>query len=271
MFGFGFELSSAERWWLCCPVLFCEICGLRSLVMKAPLLKAFAPYMQAQSNLASQAIRPQLPAVTISRETAAGAVTIAKMVAERLDRREEGYDDRCPWAVFDRNLAEKVLEDHNLPTKLKEFMPEDAISPVDDVLEELLGLHPSQWTLVQHTIETVLRLAALGNVVLVGMGANLITTRLKHVLHVRLVAPLDRRQRHAEQYYHLSPKDAVEFVRKHDLARRRFVRRYFNSDIEDPLAYDLTINTGQIGFAETARIIAEGVAGLKSRLEHKAD
>jgi cytidylate kinase len=59
-------------------------------------------------------------------------------------------------------------------------------------------------------------------------------------------------------------------VRKHDLARRRFVRRYFNADIEDPLGYDLTINTGQFGFAETARIIAEGVAGLKSRLEHKA-
>jgi cytidylate kinase len=237
--------------------------------MKAPLLKAFAPYMQAQSNLASQAIRPQLPAVTISRETAAGAVTIAKMVAERLDHREKS-EDRCPWAVFDRNLAEKVLEEHNLPTKLKEFMPEDAISPVDDVLEELLGLHPSQWTLVQHTIETVLRLAALGNVVLVGMGANLITAKLKHVLHVRLVAPLDQRLRHAEQYYHLSPKDAVEFVRKQDLARRRFVRRYFNADIEDPLGYDLTINTGQLGFAETTRIIAEGVAGLKSHLEHKA-
>ena len=237
--------------------------------MKAPLLKAFAPYMQAQSNLASRAVRPQLPAVTISRETAAGAVTIAKMVAERLDRTEES-DEQCPWAVFDRNLAEKVLEDHNLPTKLKQFMPEDAISPVDDVLEELLGLHPSQWTLVQHTIETVVRLATLGNVVLVGMGANLITARLKHVLHVRLVAPLDGRLRHAEQYYHLSPKDAVEFVRKHDLARRRFVRRYFNADIEDPLGYDLTINTGQFGFAETARIIAEGVAGLKSRLEHKA-
>jgi cytidylate kinase len=237
--------------------------------MKAPLLKAFAPYMQAQSNLASRAVRPQLPTVTISRETAAGAVTIAKMVAELLDRTEKS-DEPCPWAVFDRNLAEKVLEDHNLPTKLKEFMPEDAISPVDDVLEELLGLHPSQWTLVQHTIETVLRLATLGNVVLVGMGANLITAKLKHVLHVRLVAPLDRRLRHAEQYYHLNPKDAVEFVRKHDLARRRFVRRYFNADIEDPLGYDLTINTGQLGFAEAARIIAEGVAGLKSRLEHKA-
>ena len=54
--------------------------------MKAPFLK-FAPYMQAQSDLASRAVWPQLPAVTISRETAAGAVTIAKMVAKRLDRR----------------------------------------------------------------------------------------------------------------------------------------------------------------------------------------
>lgn len=235
--------------------------------MKTPLFKAFAPYMQAQSNLASRTIRPQLPAITISRETGAGAVTIAQMAAERLDREEEG-DDRCPWTVFDRNLTEKVLEDHNLPAKLKRFMPEDAISPVDDVLEELLGLHPSQWTLVQHTTETILRLATLGNVVLVGLGANLITARLKHVLHVRLVAPLERRLRHAEQYYKLGRKDAIDFVRKNDLARRRYVRRYFNADIEDPVGYHLTINTGQVTFPEAARLIAEGVIGLRSGLGH---
>lgn len=235
--------------------------------MKTPLFKAFAPYMQAQSNLASRTVRPQLPAITISRETGAGAVTIAQMVAERLDREEEG-DDRCPWTVFDRNLTEKVLQDHNLPVKLKRFMPEDAISPIDDVLEELLGLHPSQWTLVQHTTETILRLATLGNVVLVGLGANLITARLKHVLHVRLVAPLEQRLRHAEQYYQLSRKDAIDFLRKNDLARRRYVRRYFNADIEDPLGYHLTINTGQVSFPEAARIIAEGVTGLRSGLGH---
>lgn len=235
--------------------------------MKTPLLRAFAPYMQAQSNLASRTVRPQLPAITISRETGAGAVTIAQMAAERLDREEEG-DDQCPWTVFDRNLTERVLQDHNLPTKLKQFMPEDAISPVDDVLEELLGLHPSQWTLVQHTTETILRLATLGNVILVGLGGNLITAKLKHVLHVRLVAPVEQRWRHAEQFYKLSRKDAVEFVHKSDLARRRYVRRYFNADIEDPLAYHLTINTGQVTFTEAARIIAEGVIGLRSALGH---
>jgi cytidylate kinase len=95
------------------------------------------------------------------------------------------------------------------------------------------------------------------------MGVNLITAKLKHVLRVRLVAPLEQRRRHAEQYYQLNPKDAVDFVQKHDLARRRYVRRYFNADIEDPLGYYLTINTGQVRFAEAARVIAEG--GLKDQ------
>ena len=30
-----------------------------------------------------------------------------------------------PWTIFDRNLVERVLEDHDLPARLAKFMPED--------------------------------------------------------------------------------------------------------------------------------------------------
>jgi cytidylate kinase len=136
-------------------------------------------------------------------------------------------------------------------------MAEDARLPVESIVEEVLGLHPAGWTLVQHTTQTILRLAGLGHTILVGRGANIITARLPNVLHVRLVAPSATRIRHSAEFYHLSEAEAAKFVREQDQARRRYVRRYFNAEIDDPTLYDVTLNTGRLGFARAAEAIAQ--------------
>jgi hypothetical protein len=64
-----------------------------------------------------------------------------------------------------------------------------------DAVDELLGLHPSSWTLVEHTTQTIRRLAIRGNVILVGRGSDFILAHFSDVYHVRLVrqfeAPTD--------------------------------------------------------------------------------
>jgi cytidylate kinase len=162
-----------------------------------------------------------------------------------------------PWAVFDANLAKQVLEDHKLPPNLERFMAEDARLPVEAIVEEVLGLHPSGWTLVEHTTQTILRLAGLGHTILVGRGGSVITARLPNVFHVRLVAPLGTRIRHTAEYLHLTEAEAAKFVREKDQARRRYLRRYFNAEIDDPTLYDVTLNTGRFGFARAAEVIAQ--------------
>ena len=51
--------------------------------------------------------------------------------------------------------------------------------------------------------------------------------------------------------------DAAKRVREEDHARRRYLRRYFDADIDDPLLYDLVINTGRLGFTRAAELIAQ--------------
>jgi cytidylate kinase len=96
----------------------------------------------------------------------------------------------------------------------------------------------------------------MGNVILVGRGSNIITARMPHVFHVRLIAPLKDRVRHVEEYYQLKPAEAVQRVRELDEAKSRYVRRYFRADVADPLNYDLTINTAHTGFQKAAQLIA---------------
>ncbi|HEY5753598.1 MAG TPA: cytidylate kinase-like family protein [Chthoniobacterales bacterium] len=228
--------------------------------MKPSLFDKCQTYLLAQAT-----IPPVLPsepprAVTISRETGAGAVTIGQLVADYLQTRQQ--EGRSPWTVFDRNLVEKVLDDHGLQKTLTEYMPEDTAPPVRSVMEEILGVHPASWTLVDDTSRTIFKLASIGNVILVGRGSHLITAHLKHVFHVRLIAPLEQRIANVETYYGLNHDDAVHFTHKTDRARARYVREHFKSDVSDPLHYHLTINTGRLSFNETARLIGDAVLNM---------
>src|SRR2546423_1340234 len=116
-------------------------------------------------------------------------------------------------------------------------MPEDKVSGVADAVDELFGAHPSSWTLAQQTAETVLRLAEEGNVILIGRGANIITSKLEHVLHVRLVGSLEKRVENIQKLQGLSKKAALEFIRRADQGRRRYLKKHFDQDPDDPLLY----------------------------------
>jgi len=229
--------------------------------MRGGIGQTFKGYIAAQGRRALQKDRPQLPVVTISRETGAGAVTLARRLAQELDKRGTDPNDP-PWTVFNRKLVERVLEDHELPSTLERFMPEDVTSNLKDAVEQQLGLHPANWTLVQHTTDTILCLAHLGHVVLVGRGANVITANVPRSLHVRLVAPLGARIRHIEEFYEMSQKEAIEYIRTTDRARTRYVKRYFHSDTNDPHEYDLLINTARTGFDKAVKIIADATSAV---------
>jgi CMP/dCMP kinase len=202
-------------------------------------------------------------AVTISRQAGCGALVVARKLAEYLQSRSP--KDACPWTVFDRNLMDKVLEDHNLPTRLARLLPEDTISKIDDILAELFDVRPSVETIVRQTTETVLRLAGLGSVILIGRGSTVTTTKLPHVLHVRLVAPLEKRVEYAHQKYsnfNLTVDQARKFCLNEDRGRERYTKKYFNADINDPLLYHMIINTGLINYDDAARLIGETVLNL---------
>lgn len=209
-----------------------------------------SPGMQSSGD---RAIRP---AITISRLTGAGGHTVAGKLAEYLQANVPGH---APWTVFDRQLVEKVLEDHNLSKRVAEFMPENHRSMLTDMVEELLGLHPSEWTLVHQTAETVLHLAQMGNVILVGRGASVVTSKLDNVFHVRLVGSIERRTEQVQKVYGYDRKTALDFIHREDKGQKRFLKEHFEADPENPLLYHLGINTDRIPYDEAARLIGDEV------------
>lgn len=196
------------------------------------------------------------PVITVSRSEGAGGHTVASDLAEYLEIHVPSHD---PWTVFDRNLVEKVLEEHKLHKHVADFMKEGHKGTVTDAFEEFIGLHPSAWTLLEKTNATILNLALVGNVILVGRGANVVTGELPNVFHVRLVGSLEKRIEQVQKVYNLDRKSAVNFIKKEDEGRRRYLKDNFDKDIDDPLLYHIVVNTDLVLHKEAARLIGDEV------------
>jgi cytidylate kinase len=66
----------------------------------------------------------------------------------------------------------------------------------------------------------------------------------------------------AAEFYGLSPNEAAMKVSEEDHARRRYLRRYFDADVDNPLLYHLAINIAKTGLDGAAGII------IRSALQH---
>ena len=195
------------------------------------------------------------PAVTFSSQTGAGSHEVARELAVILQKSETGGGPA--WTVFDRELVEKVLEEHHLPKELARLMPEDRRSFIRDVMDELLGLRPPSWVMVPRIAETVLHLAEAGHVILVGRGANFITARMPNVFHVRLIASLPKRIERVQQANSLTAEEAAKFIHQRDRASGRYAKAHFHARVQDELLYHLVINTDRVPCPAAAQLIAD--------------
>jgi cytidylate kinase len=196
------------------------------------------------------------PAITISRMTGAGGHTVASGLADYLRDRAPAHDE---WTIFDQNLVEKTLEDGRIAKRVTAFLEEGHKSMIKDSVEEWIGLHPSHWTLVQGINATMLRLAQVGNVILVGRGSAVITSKLKNVFHVRLVGSLERRIERVEQVHGMDRKSAASYIKKKDDGRKKYLKENFDADIDDFKYYHIVVNTDLVGYDGATRIIGNEV------------
>ncbi|PXA05177.1 hypothetical protein DDZ13_04240 [Coraliomargarita sinensis] len=220
-------------------------------------------YVAANMHHKPTAKSVRAPAVTISRQTGARGRSIGLKLQETL--RSLNPKAKVPWTLFDDNLVLKVLEDNQLPSDLEKFMPDDAVSEVESSINEILGRHPSMWTLFDKTVGTIVRLSRMGNCIIVGRGGNKITQGFSNVLQVRLVGSLEKRIQQIVALKHVSRKEAADYIKKEDAARSRYMKQHFNCKIDDPLLYDLTINTDHCSDEQVVEILIAAVG----QMQHK--
>ncbi|HKK01431.1 MAG TPA: cytidylate kinase family protein [Desulfuromonadales bacterium] len=179
--------------------------------------------------------------ITISREMGSGGIPIAHKVAEKL-----GY------TLIDGDALKENAISHGLAPDAFEKADEKPPAFVEELDEKIeVDLHRIELAILEYALK--------GNVIVYGRGGQDLLQRLTSVFRVRIIAPFeDRVERWAEREW-LDPDIARVLVRKSDQQRAGFIKYYFNRDWQDPLGYDLIINTQRLSEEMAVKLICDGV------------
>ena len=196
--------------------------------------------------------------ITISRQFGAGGRTLGKSLAKRL-----GYhfvDDVMVKEVAGRmNVSSKQVEAFekegasSLMKILDKFISKDYI---DRLISDKYGyVHEKKYV---DSIEAIVNsLHKEGNVVIIGRGSQYILKDQPDAYHILLVRELkDRINFLTKQYKMKSEAEVKKTVNRIDKNRENFLNFFSESDShDDPLCYDLTINTKNVSLEKAADLI----------------
>jgi cytidylate kinase len=203
----------------------------------------------------------QAPSVTIAMTRQAGSrgAEIAQAVGVRLG-----------WPVYDRELLKRIAEEKGLSARLLERLDERCTNWLQEIMQGFSAkADPSEGTYMKRLVELLMSLAEAGHCVVVGRGSADVLPPSTTV-RVRVVAPRALRVVNTEKREKMSKAEAEAWVDRTDRERSHFVRTHFNRDPNDPLNYDLVLNSGRYSTEECVQLIVQAARLLEARLQSAA-
>ncbi len=194
------------------------------------------------------------PFITISREYGCGGYEIGEEIARIMN---EEYKSEPVWAVYDKQILEKLSEDLGFSTELAETLTADARNNITRFFRDLFSDLPSTLQIYKKLAEIIRTLATNGNVIIIGRGGSILTQEMKGGIDVKVVAPLGWRIKKIAKQRSISPEEAEEIIVGQDVKRRSVFNEVIKYDIMDPYKYHIVINNKRFTNENAARLIIE--------------
>lgn len=196
------------------------------------------------------------PVITISRQRGCRGHELAKLLAHELK-----------YGLFDRKIVDYIVQHMGIRCELVESLDERDRSELELWVNSILTQHVFDHDdYIRALGEAIKTTAIQGGVVILGRGGNFLLADTPS-FHIRLVAPEAIRIRNLRELEGMSESHAAEEIKKVDKARADFIHRYFKQSIDDPTAYDLTINMGKATLDGTVKIVRSALRARGWTLE----
>jgi cytidylate kinase len=196
--------------------------------------------------------------ITISRQYGSGGSDIAKLVAERLG-----------WTLIDNEFVDRVAERAGCTTEEVQQQEERVPTLIERLARALTVSAPEMFAaaadpqvalppedrLVRLTEAVIAEAVQQGDVVMVGRGAQAYLAERAQTLHVFVVGPRDLRVAEAVRRLGGTGEEAAKRLDGVDEGRRRYVKTHYDRQWDDPVGYDLVVNTGRFAYEAAADLI----------------
>lgn len=201
------------------------------------------------------------PTITISREFGCEGFAVAQLAQALLQERTGS----C-WGLMDRQVLNKVAGDPGGSIEVLRKLGEK-----NSFLDEMMSTILTNWNSDQDYYRLVCNQINLfargGHVIMVGLGATVLTQSLPNCYQFRVVAPMDFRIESLAKRHNMSRDEASRFLAKNQKQRVAFINDFLNRDVADPTLYHMIFSREKNSVEQIAEMICQRViAEMKGRM-----
>lgn len=175
------------------------------------------------------------PCVTVSRLPRSHGASIGTRLAERLG-----------FGFFGIEILDTIAREHGIARRLLEDLDEHVRSAIERQISDAMGHRTmTESEYLRHVVRVVTTLGTRGGCVILGRGASFIVPP-ERALRILITAPEEARAERLAGERGIPLAEARAELAREDAERMRFVQHHFGRDPNDPIAYDLALNTGSL-------------------------
>ena len=194
--------------------------------------------------------------ITISRQFGAGAITLGKMVAEKL-----GY------TFADTEIIKMVAEMANVSTSFVETVEKEAGGKFSKLINRLVSKPLVERVLkdergyideeiyLDYLVLIIAQMADEGNVVILGRGSQYILNDHPDAYHFLLINEFANRVKFMQTQYKLSQARAEQVVKGEDKRRLNLYRKLHKTDYDKPSLYHMVLNMNKISMEKALELV----------------
>jgi cytidylate kinase len=192
--------------------------------------------------------RPPAPCVALSRRPHSGAAEIGQRVARQLD-----------FGFFGIEIVDRIAREHHVQRALVEGLDERARSLIERYVTDTFTRRAfTETEYLRYLVRVLATLGERGRAVILGRGSPYVLAP-ERTLRVLVTAPQAARAARLASSRGIEGPEAAEVLEREDAERREFLRQHFHLDPDDPLHYDLVVNTGTLGIGAAAELVVDAV------------
>ena len=181
--------------------------------------------------------------ITVTRGVQSGGRKLAHRLAEKL-----------AYSCLSREVVARCARKYNI-------MEEDLYGRLIEAPSRWRKLSKEHKRYLTYIQCSLIDAAKQDKVIYHGYAGQLFLRGVSHALKIRLDAPLEERVRAEMREYNKDYEQALEYIKKADARRNRWVNFLYGEDWHDPSLYDLSINLRSISVDTACDMIAWMVNG----------
>lgn len=157
--------------------------------------------------------------------------------------------------LYDRRLLDAVAEEKGMDV---EFLKKHDEKPKNRILSRTVKGHSNSMeeNIAHMQFEFLQKKAESGeSFVVIGRCSETVLKDYEGLISIFVLGEKEHKIEHVMKEYHLSRKEAIQKIKRHNRNRKAYHDHYSKHKWRDSRTYDLCINSSKLGLEETAEIL----------------